>query len=93
MRGEKNHFITIAFSCSIYKATSVNSFFLKQDLKYSIKWILTQKHIKQRKCILCKSWTDAQTYRWETDECFYWQPVIHQPQNQQQKIGKLLCSS
>lgn len=76
------------FSCNIYKATSVNSFLLKQDLKYSIKKILTQKHIKQRKCILCKPWMDAQTYRWEKDECLYWHPAIYQPVPHKTNIRK-----
>lgn len=88
MREKTNHFINIFFFCNTYEASTVNSFFLKQDPKHSIKQILTQKYIKQRKCILCKSWMDAHVYRWETDECFYWHPVIYQPVSHKANIRK-----
>lgn len=88
-KGKAHHFFSIAFPYNTYKATSGNSFLLKQDLTYSIKQILTWKCIKWRKCMLCKLWMDAQTYRWETNECFYWPPIICQPVTDKINIRKV----
>lgn len=39
--------------------------------------------------MLCKLWMDAQTYRWETNEWFYWPPIICQPVTDKINIRKV----